>query len=150
MMDESGMPPSKTFSSTATGGLAQYNATVGQRRAARAAAESSGEPGPQAVGLHGTWLIQTEMSSYVIDRDADTLQRLPGQGAGMDPDLPGIAWVESLRKDGEIVPLLGIDVCVVGERAMLLIDVRGDGFSTSRHTSVVRAITELTGVSTAD
>jgi hypothetical protein len=150
MMDESRVPPNKIFSSTATGGLAQYEATISERRAARAAAETSGHAGPQAIGLHGTWLIQTEMSSYVIDRDAATLQRVPGQGVGMDPELPGIAWVETLRKDGEIVPLLGIDVCVVGERAMLLIDVRGDGFPTSRHTSVVRAITELTGVSTAD
>lgn len=150
MMDESRMPPNKIFSSTATGGLAQYEATIAERRAARAAAEESGDAGLQAIGLHGTWLIQTEMSAYLIDRDAATLQRLPGQGAGMDPDLPGEAWVESLRKDGESIPLLDVDVCVVGERAILLIDVRGDGVPTSRHTSVVRAITDLTGVSTAD
>lgn len=150
MMDESRMPPNEIFFSPAPGGMAQYEATIAERRAARAAAEASGDAGPQAIGLHGTWLIQTETSSYVTDRDAATLQRLPGEGAGMDPDLPGMACVEMLRKDGEIIPLLDVDICVVGERAMLLIDVRGDGVPTSRHTSVVRAITDLTAFSTTD
>jgi hypothetical protein len=40
-----------------------------------------------------------------------------------------------LRRDGEAVPLLGIIELQLGRRAVLRIDVRGDGIETTRTTT---------------
>lgn len=79
----------------------------------------------------GSWVVHTENSRYLIDLDSRTCTRLPG--------LTGNAW--DLRRDGDELPLLRIDQCRFGEPGALLLDLRGDGISTLRLTSIVRRIT---------
>lgn len=45
-----------------------------------------------------------------------------------------------LRRDGEAVPLVGIIELQLGRRAVLRIDVRGDGIETTRTTTPVKTI----------
>lgn len=135
--------PEPIWTSPATGGTAEHDAVLGRRRDARLAAGVSGNSEPDALGDEGAWLVCAEMSRYVIDRDAQTMTRLAGQGDGMDPEVPGQAWVSELRRDGEPVPLLSVDLCVEGRLAIFLIDVRGDGISTVCQTSLVRSIERI-------
>src|SRR5690625_1036138 len=79
----------------------------------------------------GSWVVHTENSRYLIDLDSRTCTRLP--------NLPG--RIQELRRDGEELPLRRIDQCRFGEPGALLLDVRGDGISTLRVTSIVRRIT---------
>ena len=137
--------PEPIWTSPAVGGTAEHDAVLGRRRDARLAAGVSGVSGPGALGDEGAWLVRTEMSGYLIDRDAGTVTRMAGQGVGMDPEVPGQSWVAELRQDVEPVPLLSVDLCVEGERAIFLIDVRGDGISTVRRTSLVRSVERIPG-----
>lgn len=87
-----------------------------------------GTVGRESVGREGVWQMRTERSGYRIDLDAWTLTRLPRQGAGLDPQDPGAnPRVMDLRRDGEPVPPLALGLCALGQRAVFLLDVRGDG-----------------------
>lgn len=79
----------------------------------------------------GRWLMSTETSRYVIDLDARTITRSPGDGED----------ALDLRRDDEVVPLLRLNSCERGASAVLLLDVRGDGVATLRMTTPVRRIT---------
>jgi hypothetical protein len=93
----------------------------------------------------GSWCVITETSSYVLDLDAGgtgTLVRRAGTGQGFAPeavDLPPPLAVE-LRRDGESIPVHWAEVPVVGRPWTLLLDVRRDGLSTLRRTTIVRQI----------
>lgn len=54
-------------------------------------------------------------------------------------DLPA----SDLRKDGEHIPILGIDKLAVGQRGTLWLDIRGDGVETLRDTTPVVSISRL-------
>ena len=80
----------------------------------------------------GRWQVTTESDSvYVLDMDAMTLTRQPGEDA------------ENLRKDGTVVPLLKVVTLREGASMLLAIDVRGDGVVTYRFTTPVVSVTEL-------
>jgi hypothetical protein len=53
------------------------------------------------------------------------------------------AQIASLRRDHESVPLLDLITCAVGKPMQMLIDLRADGVSTLRTTTVVRHLREL-------
>jgi hypothetical protein len=79
----------------------------------------------------GFWRVQTETAHYELDLDERTLVRLPGESTS-----DFIA--SSMRRDGEVIPLLQVlNQIVVGEDMYLLIQVREDGTSTVRRTTPV-------------
>lgn len=74
-------------------------------------------------------IVHTETGSvYDINQADNTVKRLPDPDGGQ------------LRKDNEVVPLLSLIKPVIGEPMTMLIDVRGDGVQTVRHTSPVTKI----------
>lgn len=79
----------------------------------------------------GRWRISTESSTYVLDLDTRISTRIPGDGE----DAVG------LRRDGAALPLIRLVTCERGAAAMLLLDVRGDGYPTLRMTTSVQRIT---------
>lgn len=89
------------------------------------------------VGETGVWAVSTETATYIVNLDEKTLQRTPAQ------DAPEGTSVSQLRKDTKAVPLLQLEKCVVGEPMTALIDVRGDGVSTVRRTTIVQQVAEL-------
>jgi hypothetical protein len=97
---------------------------------------------PTGLPTVGRWQVTTETSVYLLDLDAKRVTRVPDAGAGPPPGLSP-APVASLRRDHESVPLLGLIKCAVGEPMRLLIDIRGDGVSTLRTTTIVRHLREL-------
>ena len=88
---------------------------------------------PADADATGQWLITTQTSSYWLDLDLRMLLRLHREIAE-----PGWEVMKAqLRKDGEAVPLLAVEHAVVGEEAIFVIDVRGDGVVTVRRTTPV-------------
>jgi hypothetical protein len=79
----------------------------------------------------GSWLITTSMASrYLIVLDAPwTLTRFRGDGCS----------VSELRLDGDAMPLSQL-AAAVGQPMVAVIDVRADGISTVRRTSLVVSI----------
>lgn len=87
----------------------------------------------------GTWRVYTLTSSYLIDLDAMTLSRRPG-------DDIGIFVAAGLRRDGECLTLLALRPVVVGECAtFLLAGLGGDGVVTKRVTNPVAKIEQVVG-----
>ena len=78
----------------------------------------------------GAYRVTTLSSTYEIDLDRMVLRRLPRTG---NPD------GSLLRRDDELVMLLGIDECTVGRRMRLRINlnVLGVDFTTRNSTEVV-------------
>lgn len=91
----------------------------------------------------GRWQVTTETSVYLLDLDADRVIRVPDAGAGPPAGLAPAA-IASLRRDHESVPLIELLSCAVGEPMRLIIDLRRDGVSTLRTTTIVRHLRELT------
>lgn len=85
------------------------------------------------VASSGRWRVTTASGSiYILDFDAKTVERLPGKDAN------------ELRKDSEVIPLLGtVGPLQEGVMMELMIDVLGDGIVTYRSTTAVQSITEL-------
>jgi hypothetical protein len=78
----------------------------------------------------GAYRVTTLSSTYEIDLDRMVLRRAPRTG---NPD------GSLLRRDDELVMLLGIDECTVGRRMRLRINlnVLGVDFTTRNSTEVV-------------
>lgn len=93
------------------------------------------------VGTHGRWQVVTETSLYVLDLDAKTAIRVPDAGSGSVDDVAVL--VAALQRDYEAVGLLDLITARVGERLLLLLDVRGDGVPTRRLGTIVRAVRRL-------
>ncbi|GAB2730933.1 hypothetical protein ACX801_17210 [Arthrobacter bambusae] len=89
----------------------------------------------------GTFAFRTSTGSlYRIALGASpSLTRLP---ADQDPEAAyRTAGVSVLRRDTQEIPLLGIGKLKVGERAILFLDIVGDGITvTTRDTSEVLSI----------
>lgn len=88
----------------------------------------------------GLWAVGTASGAvYRLDLDRRTLSR----GTGEPPDsdaLPAVA----LRRDAEILPLLGLlRPVTVGAGMVALVDVRDDGVPTVRESTPVRSIVRL-------
>lgn len=98
---------------------------------------------PTGLPRAGRWQVTTETSVYLLDLDANRVIRVPDAGAGPPAGLAPAA-IASLRRDHESVPLLALLSCAVGEPMRMMIDVRRDGVSTLRTTTVVRHLRELT------
>lgn len=90
----------------------------------------------------GRWQVTTVTSVYLLDLDAKRVTRVPDAGAGPPPGLSP-APIASLRRDHESVPLLELITCAIDEPMRMLIDVRRDGVSTLRTTTVVRQLCKL-------
>lgn len=98
-------------------------------------------------GDGGRWLVQTETASYLLDLDEGTVRRHPAAGAGAVPGA-GPVRVADLRRDGEVIALVDLLTCRVGERMGLLLDLglpapEGDTVLTLRLATFVRSITRL-------
>jgi hypothetical protein len=93
--------------------------------------------------MDGTYCVRTSSgTAYLICLDAPRHAiRLAADTAplGDYADLGTIA----LRRDGEQIPLMAFESLVVGERAKLLLDVRGDGIVTVRRTTPVLSVAPL-------
>ena len=98
----------------------------------------------EALGRGGRWEAITETSRYVLDLDAGTARRIPGEGLGGVPGLIAPV-VTDLRGDCGPVPLIEVAQAVVGASMVLLLQLRDDDVVTVRVTSVVRAIRPLGG-----
>lgn len=85
----------------------------------------------------GRWEVFTEASAYLLDLDARTATRVPGAGAGLPGDQ---SLVAQLRRDHRPVPLLRFTGARVGQPMTLVLDIRGDGVETVRHTTYVMLI----------
>lgn len=80
--------------------------------------------------------ITTETSTYFIDTDAMTVQRVPG-----DWEVIPEVTRKTLRRDGEVMRLIRlIDEPTLGKSLAMLVDVRQDGIETFRTTTYVTAI----------
>ena len=93
----------------------------------------------------GRWQVTTETSAYLLELDqsgSGSLVREVEAGDGHAPEAvdttPPVAV--GLRRDGEPVPVLWAEVPVVGKPWTVLLDVRRDGISTRRRTTIVRTI----------
>lgn len=84
--------------------------------------------------------VFTETSAYLLDYDAMTATRLPGRGAGLDPQMGTEPLLADLRRDAEAIALLEKPTLVVGQPMTLLLRVREDGITTVRRTTNIRAI----------
>jgi hypothetical protein len=85
--------------------------------------------------------VLTETSAYLIDLDAMTATRLPGDGAGADTSMPTPPLLADLRRDAEAIPLLNRPELVIGQPMTLLLNLVGDGITTTvRRTTNVREI----------
>jgi hypothetical protein len=93
----------------------------------------------------GRWLVSTESSSYLLELDesgSGTVVRHVGEGQGPAPrpkDFPPAVAV-GLRRDGDPIQVLWVEVPVIGRPWSLQLDVRGDGVPTNRHTTFVRQV----------
>jgi hypothetical protein len=85
----------------------------------------------------GRWEVFTEASAYLLDLDARTATRVPGAGAVWPGDQAPVA---QLRRDHRSVPLLRFTGARVGQPMTLVLDIRGDGVETARHTTYVMLI----------
>ncbi|MCZ9880178.1 hypothetical protein [Arthrobacter sp. B2a2-09] len=89
----------------------------------------------------GTFAFRTSTGSLyrIALGGSPSLTRLP---ADQDPEAAyRTAGVSILRMDTEEIPLLGIGKLKVGERAILFLDIVGDGITvTTRDTSEVVSI----------
>lgn len=88
----------------------------------------------------GEWEIVTETSTYIVDLDTMTATRLAGGAGSLDGAL---VPRHRLRRDQVPIPLLAVPAPVVGEPCELLLDIRGDGVSTRRRTTLVCHVTQL-------
>ncbi|GAB2736175.1 hypothetical protein ACX801_12775 [Arthrobacter bambusae] len=92
----------------------------------------------------GTFAFRTSTGSLyrIALGHSPSLTRLP---ADQDPEAAyRKAGVSVLRMDTQEIPLLGIGKLKVGERAILFLDIVGDGITvTQRDTSEVLGITRL-------
>jgi hypothetical protein len=86
--------------------------------------------------------VTTETSVYLLELDLKQVTRVPDAGAGPPPGFSP-APIASLRRDHESAPLLELITCTVGEPMRMLIDIRRDGVSTLRTTTVVRHLRKL-------
>lgn len=69
----------------------------------------------------GVWEITTLASRYEIDLDARTVGRRAGEGPGAGE------WpVNALRRDDELLRLIAVARCAIGQPAILHIEVRED------------------------
>lgn len=84
-------------------------------------------------GHAGQWIVQTDSSTYQLDLDARTLQRLPNRASATRP--------ASLRRDGDALTLWQLVQCRIGHPMVALIQIRDDDIPTQRITTAVRAIT---------
>jgi len=85
----------------------------------------------------GQWIVLTEASLYLLDMDARTITRSPYGGMGPDSKDTKLL-VASLRQDNSALPLVDLLPVKTGEPMSMIVDVRKDGFLTSRHTTHVR------------
>ncbi len=89
----------------------------------------------------GTFAFRTSTGSLyrIALGNSPSLTRLP---ADQDPEAAyRTAGVSVLRMDAQDIPLLGIGKLKVGERAILFLDIVGDGITvTTRDTSEVVGI----------
>jgi len=89
----------------------------------------------------GSWLVRTQTSSYLLDLDARTATRIPG-----DEDVVGDVWeTVRLRSDAVPLPLISLIRCNVGESMRMVIDVVGDGV-----TATLRDTTPVISIEAAD
>jgi hypothetical protein len=88
----------------------------------------------------GLWEIRTaSRAQYRLDLDRRTLSRRTAEPADR-AELPAVA----LRRDGEVLPLLGLlRPVTIGASMVALVDLRGDGVPTVRETTPVRSIDRL-------
>lgn len=91
----------------------------------------------------GRYLVTTATGSqYVLDLSARTLKR---QMAATAPVVDYLdAGFSQLRRDGERIELLMLEVCAVGASARYWVQVRDDHVPTLRTTSPVVRIDALT------
>jgi hypothetical protein len=90
----------------------------------------------------GSYMVRTSSGTvYLIDLDRRLVQRLAAEYEPSGPyaKIP----VAVLRRDADPIPLLKLERLQVGERGMLILDLRGDGILTFRDTTEVRTITSL-------
>lgn len=104
-----------------------------------------GDDNAELLAGPGRWLVTTETSSYLIAldetgtgalvRDVGAYERGAPEAAELHP-----AIAVSLRRDGEFIPVLSAEIPVIGKPWVVLLDIRGDGISTRRQTTIVRSI----------
>lgn len=84
----------------------------------------------------GRWLVSTASGTrYFLDLDELSACRIPDADNAVDD-----FFSVEMRRDGEVLPLLGLADVHVGLPMVLLLDVRGDGIPTIRQTTVVTGI----------
>lgn len=86
--------------------------------------------------MTGTYSVTTEMSTYLLDLDTRALIRVPDADNAAD-----------LRRDGEAVSLVRVQVCNVGLPMIVVIDLLVPGvWDTTRCTTPVVSIRRLTAI----
>lgn len=96
--------------------------------------------------MSGSFAVRTSSGTlYSVDLDST-----PRKIVRLAEDRPPVEdYVQlsasKLRMDGDEIPLLAIGNLTVGERAQLVLDVRGDGVVTVRETTPVLSIRQLSG-----
>lgn len=100
---------------------------------------------PRILTGPGRWIVTTETSGYVVELDGDgtgSLVRHRHAGEDVAPSAVDTraAVAVDLRRDGESIPVLWAQTPVVGERWVVLLDLRGDGILTRRQTTIVRSV----------
>ena len=93
----------------------------------------------------GRWFVQTETAGYLLDLDEGTAVRHPGRGAGA-VEGAGPVRTAALRRDGEVLVVVALLECRLGERLSVLLDLgltspEGDPVLTYRLGTFVRTIT---------
>jgi hypothetical protein len=83
----------------------------------------------------GVFVVTTRSSTYVVDLDRMTVSRRPGHHEHE---------VASMRRDGEMLPLLLVEECTVGRCLLLIVDLSlPDAAWTLRASTPVRSIAPL-------
>ncbi|MCD4849701.1 hypothetical protein LN996_02625 [Arthrobacter sp. AK01] len=97
----------------------------------------------------GRFLISTATGSqYVLDLTGRTMER----HGSVNAPIPEFQVVEltQLRRDGDVLDLLMVVSCIVGESAQFWIQIREDHVPTLRTTSPVVSIEALPPVTSED
>ena len=89
----------------------------------------------------GTWNVQTETSSYILDMDEHKAMRMPNTGAGIHPDHAKnrTIIVTDLRNDGKWFTFARLVQCKVGDIMFMRETLDGE----CRASTIIRKITKV-------
>jgi hypothetical protein len=93
--------------------------------------------------VKGLFVVLTETSRYVVNFDERWVRRCAGDGVGPDPQEKTPPLLAQLRRDGDTIELLGMDLMEVGLPMVMYLNLRRDGVVTMRRTTNVMKITQI-------